>query len=167
MVKTSQEYLLNILQHSTTENVRYIKECVCFFSMCQYQSSLGIVFFSIFLKISSPIFFPETILNVELNCLLIFCRMQDIWRDIFTLRNSRWQSIVILQYHAVQTRAFLGKEGVYTLIYLATKILMHWGLFFLSLVMHIKIYITSSDKRSPSQGIFFRGEGWNCKLLPQ
>lgn len=133
MVKTYQEYLLNILQYSTTEKVRYIKKHVCFFSMFQCQSWIR-VFFNIYSN-----FKPYFLLSIELNSFIIFCRMQDICGDIFTLVHSWQQSIVTLQYHVVQTRAFLGKGGVYTLIYPATMILMYWG-FFLSLMIQIKIY---------------------------
>lgn len=62
---------------------------------------------------------------------------ENIWEDIFTLRHCWQQSTVTLQYHTVQTRAFLGKEGAHTLVHSATKILIYWG-FFLSLMTHIK-----------------------------
>lgn len=88
---------------------------------------------------------------------IIFCRMQEIWGDIFTLSHSWQQSIVTLQYYAVQTRAFLGKEGVYTLVYSATKILKYWGCF-LSLVMHVRKHMTSSDRENvPYWALLFGG----------
>lgn len=83
--------------------------------------------------------------------------MQDIWEDIFTLMHSWQVSIFALQYRAVRTRAFLGKEGVYTLIYPATIVLMYWGFFF-KLGDAYKKYITSSDKENvPHWALLFGG----------
>lgn len=124
----------------------------------QHVSVLIISWIGVFLSISSnfkPCFLSRD--HFELHSSIIFCRMQEIWGDIFTLSHSWQQSIVTLQYYAVQTRAFLGKEGVYTLVYSATKILKYWGCF-LSLVMHVRKHMTSSDRENvPYWALLFGG----------
>lgn len=133
---------------------KYIKEHVCFFNISVSITS----WIRVFLNISSsfkPCFLSWDYFEYRAELFHDFCRIQNIWRHIFAFSHSWQQSTVTLQYRAVQTRAFLGKEGVYTLVYPATKILIYWGFKFGDTC---KKYIVSSDKKMSLTGHFFLGK---------